>query len=97
MMDLGTGVANTGLDVPKCERRLSRSWLRQTAASKELDRERVCLRVVGGQKRDDCGLARAIRSQQPDELARDAQLWMRAFGVGEHSPLLRMLQAAVAP
>ena len=30
----------------------------------------------------------------PRELAADAELWMRAFGVGERSPLLRVLQAA---
>jgi manganese/iron transport system ATP-binding protein len=35
-----------------------------------------------------------IATGSPRELARDASVWTRTFGIGEHSPLLRILRAA---
>ncbi|MBB4662851.1 anchored repeat-type ABC transporter ATP-binding subunit [Conexibacter arvalis] len=35
-----------------------------------------------------------VAAGSPQRLARDAGLWMRTFGVGERSPLLRILKAA---
>jgi manganese/iron transport system ATP-binding protein len=35
-----------------------------------------------------------IATGSPQELAGDASVWMRTFGIGEHSPLLRILKAA---
>jgi manganese/iron transport system ATP-binding protein len=35
-----------------------------------------------------------IATGSPRELAGDASVWMRTFGIGERSPLLRILKAA---
>jgi len=37
-----------------------------------------------------------IGNGSPEDLAADSSLWMRTFGISEHSPLLRILQTATA-
>jgi manganese/iron transport system ATP-binding protein len=35
-----------------------------------------------------------VAAGSPQQLARETAAWMRTFGIGEHSPLLRLLAAA---